>query len=1313
MGHKEIEGHLVGSAVALARSIPLTFLAAPLVLVAFFVLFLISTAAQAAPVTIATLGSGAGKVDNPSSVAVDQSTGDLYVADGNNLRIDKFDSDGNFLLAWGWGVADGKSHEPQVCGPAAEPPTKRCFHATSNGASPVTEPPGAVAPNSVAVEQSSGDVYVAERFRVSKFSPAGEFLWMADTGVGTLSLAFDPAGDIWVGATDRLREIEPDGTPGAVIVLPGAGYVKSLAIDSAGDFYVNVGDFYDESQALAGVRKLEAGTGALLETIDKAGLPEALALDSADNLYVGECARKVLNPYGCTVPYRFKIFSPSGEQVSQFGAGQVIGVPGKGNGVPSNALTVDEATGRLYVASSLPDKNSAVQAFSIPNPGPLPGDEHVEDLLPTTTTLAATLNPEGNATEYHFEYVTQQAYEEQGQSFEGPSTIKTPEKTLPGSEYDDEEVTVALEGLIPDTAYRFRLVATNHCKPAEPAVECTVAGEDTAFTTRPAIGIETQWATEIAAKSATLHAELDPLGVEATWWVEYGEGEAFEEETAKVPLAAGFGAVPVSVPIVGLDPGTAYSYRFVAEDERDGATYVVKGQPRGFTTQLGGLGFSLPDSRAWEMVSPAKKFGGRILSFADGHVQAAAGGDALAYLSLGSLEENPEGSRLIERSSVLARRGPGGEWSSRDLTAPHTSITSVGAGQGLEYKLLSTELGQSLMEPRDATPLSPQASKRTPYLRANAEPPAFTPLVTDKEGFANVPPGTEFGGDPTLASPLDRVTVLSATADLGHVALKSGLPLAAGAAKGSLYLWSEDSVPTESLEAVSVLPNGAVVAGDPGAGSEGKAGSVRHAISEDGTRVFWTAASTGGLYLRDRERDETARLDVVQPGGFGIGTVDPTFLGADREGTVAFFTDSHQLTEDSGEDGRDLYRCEVVVEGDELGCELTNLSGEAVQAGESSEVQGLALGVSDDASRIFFVARGVLDEEPNSEEENAIAGEPNLYAWQEGEGVRFVATLAEEDEQDWGVNPEIAPTVASFKQGATASPSGRYLAFMSELPLTGYDNRDAKSGEPAQEVFRYDAVSEELTCASCNPSGARPLALRPGFEFGELAEEFDPLQLWAGRKVAALLPEATKVSVTGVSLYRTRSVHDNGRVFFNAVDSLVPADSNGDGDVYQYEPLSTGSCSASAGGAGTALVEGGCVSLISSGVAEGTSAFLDASENGSDVFFYTSARLSVTDVDEVIDVYDARVDGIPARLTPIAECLGDACQPPAVAPDDPTPASAAFQGAGNVREAAAPRRRSCPKGRHKAKRGGKVKCKGKKTKGVKKAKRQGKHGGSN
>src|SRR5215203_1551183 len=45
-------------------------------------------------------GTGNGQFSNPQGVAID-SSGNLYVADKNNNRIQKFDSSGDFITKWG------------------------------------------------------------------------------------------------------------------------------------------------------------------------------------------------------------------------------------------------------------------------------------------------------------------------------------------------------------------------------------------------------------------------------------------------------------------------------------------------------------------------------------------------------------------------------------------------------------------------------------------------------------------------------------------------------------------------------------------------------------------------------------------------------------------------------------------------------------------------------------------------------------------------------------------------------------------------------------------------------------------------------------------------------------------------------------------------------------------------------------------------------------------------------------------------------------------------------------------------------------
>jgi hypothetical protein len=241
------------------------------------------------------------------------------------------------------------------------------------------------------------------------------------------------------------------------------------------------------------------------------------------------------------------------------------------------------------------------------------------------------------------------------------------------------------------------------------------------------------------------------------------------------------------------------------------------------------------------------------------------------------------------------------------------------------------------------------------------------------------------------------------------------------------------------------------------------------------------------------------------------------------------------------------------------------------------------------------------------------------------------------------------------------------LAFLSSAPLTGFDN------DGFAEAFVYSPATGSLTCASCNPSGARAVgaASIPGAPAN-------------GSGPAAARP------------YKPRALSAAGtRLFFESADKLAGTDTNAAVDVYQWQGQGTGSCTTA----------GGCVALISSGRSPGGASFVDASADGGDAFFLTDGSLVPADVD-LLDLYNARVGGgFPVAPVPIP-CLGDACQPVPSAPDDPLPATLVPRAEGNP-----PLRVQKPKQQTKKKKAKKhkKKAKGKKRgkRGKQQAKRQG------
>ncbi len=315
---------------------------------------------------------------------------------------------------------------------------------------------------------------------------------------------------------------------------------------------------------------------------------------------------------------------------------------------------------------------------------------------------------------------------------------------------------------------------------------------------------------------------------------------------------------------------------------------------------------------------------------------------------------------------------------------------------------------------------------------------------------------------------------------------------------------------------------------------------------------------------------------------------------------------------------------------------------------------------SEDGSYVYFVADGKLTGEQNSEGAEPVAGQPNLYLSHAG-GVTFIATLTpnprgnEEffsngngDEGDW-LGEESAGNNFDFGPGrhlVRVAPDGTVLAFGSVGELTKYDNRAAGPGEceneRCSEVYVYDAVTGKLACVSCDPGGSRPV----------------------GR--ADFNSEGVLTGLSGFYLPRNIS-EGGGRVFFESPDPLVPYDSNGLLDVYEWERPGVGSCTQES--PGFSVENGGCVFPVSNVAGGSESRFMDASASGSDVFIATGDQLVPGDTDSLEDVYDVRVDGgFPAAAGGAVVCVNaESCRAPVSRQPGVfgTLASATFSGPGD------------------------------------------------
>lgn len=776
-------------------------------------------------------------------------------------------------------------------------------------------------------------------------------------------------------------------------------------------------------------------------------------------------------------------------------------------------------------------------------------------------------------------------------------------------------------------------------------------------------GLQVQGAATPAPDSRRLVALLDPLGLATRYHFEYGTtscaaytGACTATPTREAPAA--FGGVEVSQEVDGLPPG-AYHFRVLAENE------AGAGESTEATFTVLQVKDALPDNRAWEMVSPPNTYGASIepLNEVGGVILASEDGDALTYFAVGGApSQNAEGNGAPEPQQLLSLRGTG-EWTTQDLATPDSDEKSAIPGRPPEYEAFSPDLSLALLTPyyapvTEAPPLlAPGVTEEEAYLRDDQP---LAPEAPERQSYEEAEANSAFlapGFLPLFASGDDKEQAFEgATPDLSHIVFYSPLPLTGPESGPGLY---ERSV-GGGLTYVSELPD----AEGPAAGRLGGAGQiVSHAISDDGSRVIWSASAHGGLhlYMTDTATTpvQTIQLDAAQ------GVAEPedagaVFQTASSDASSVLFTDKQILTKGSSANGQndaDLYDCEVTEAHGQLGCDLRDLTGAVAKTGEHAAVQGLLLGAGEDGHSAYLVAHGVLADNENANRETPQAGQDNLYAlrWAPGSWVvTFIATLSSADAAGWG-NSE----VWQVRLDARVSPNGRYLAFMSERELTGYDNVDlnpAAQGAHDEEVFLYDSASHSLACVSCDPTGARPRGVYDSPNGGEgYGLLVDRPGTWrqGGHWLAGAIPGWT-AHTASTAFTQSRYLSDEGRLFFDSADPLVPgiaaptrsepaveqlgacpgatpsACEVGVENVYEYEPPGTGSCEGSSA----------CLALLSSGTSEHESAFMEATPDGDDVFFLTAAQLTPQDIEGSFTVYDARV------CTPSSPCLTPPTPPP-------------------------------------------------------------------
>src|SRR5688500_7551374 len=165
-------------------------------------------------------------------------------------------------------------------------------------------------------------------------------------------------------------------------------------------------------------------------------------------------------------------------------------------------------------------------------------------------TLTGTVDPNGTATTWHFEYGTTTAYGLQSAGGDA------------GAGEDPVTVSIPVSGLSAGTTYHYRLVAVN--------ADGTVQGADRTFRTPagPALpGLSSTVARDVGPTSASLRSRIDPNRGATSYHFEYGLSSSYGSRTPERPVGAGDAAVPVAEIVSDLRPYRRYHFRVVASNE--------------------------------------------------------------------------------------------------------------------------------------------------------------------------------------------------------------------------------------------------------------------------------------------------------------------------------------------------------------------------------------------------------------------------------------------------------------------------------------------------------------------------------------------------------------------------------------------------------------------------------------------------------------------------------------------------------------------------------------------------------------------------
>jgi len=181
----------------------------------------------------------------------------------------------------------------------------------------------------------------------------------------------------------------------------------------------------------------------------------------------------------------------------------------------------------------------------------------VSSISDTSAALNGTVNPNGEATTYQFDWGLTASL--------GSVSPATPASAGTGTVA--VAVSTKITGLSPDTTYYYELHASNASGAS------TTPLESFKTTGNPAPTSTTDAAADVGRYAATLVGTIDPNDQATTYYFQYGLTSNYTFQTNVATLPAGTSPVTVTASLPGIEPGTAFHYRLVASHGVTSTTY--------------------------------------------------------------------------------------------------------------------------------------------------------------------------------------------------------------------------------------------------------------------------------------------------------------------------------------------------------------------------------------------------------------------------------------------------------------------------------------------------------------------------------------------------------------------------------------------------------------------------------------------------------------------------------------------------------------------------------------------------------------------